>query len=196
VLIRVGYISFCRNMKAVIKVLLYVGLSALGLLVVSVLAFWGWMRWEYRLPSEQTAREHFERHRVDYVRFASLLQQDPGAKVINPNGDVDAYTDRARHVPEYHDLIRKIGAKSVMVRGDGSIEFEVWGFGCAPCHDSFMGLRYFRVDGPPHGFSGWPPKLVASLDDKTLPKERGVVADGLYVLPLDREWSIYRLEID
>jgi hypothetical protein len=183
-------------MKAILRVLLYVGLSALSLLVVSVLAFWGWMRWEYHLPSEETARRQFARHRADYIRFVSLLQQDPGAKIINSNGDVDAYTNRVRHVPEYHDLIHRIGAKSVMVREDGSIEFEVWGFGCAPCHDSFMGMRYFRIDGQPHPATGWPPTLVRSLDDKSLPKDRGAVADGLYVLPLNSEWSIYRLEID
>ena len=39
------------------------------------------------------------------------------------------------------------------------------------------------------------PKLVGSLNDKSLPKDRNTVADGLYVLPLDSEWSIYRLEI-
>jgi hypothetical protein len=186
-------------MKVTLKVLLYLGLSALSLLVVlvvSVLAFRGWMRWEYHLPSEETARQQFARHRADYIRFVSLLQQDPGEKMIDINGDVDAYTNRARHVPEYHDLIHRIGAKSVMVREDGSIEFEVWGFGCAPCHDSFMGIRYFRIDGQPHPATGWLPKLVRSLDDKSLPKGRGAVADGLYVLPLDSEWSIYRLEID
>ncbi len=182
-------------MKAILKALLYVGLSALSLLVVSILAFWGWLRWEYHLPSEETARQQFASHRADYIRFASLLQQDRGAKMIDINGDVDPYTNHARHVPEYYDLIRSIGAKSVMIREDGSIEFEIWGFGCAPCHDSFMGMRYFRVDGRPHPASGWPPKLVASLDDKSLPKDRGAVADGLYVLPLDGEWSIYRLEI-
>ena len=183
-------------MKAILKVLLYVGLLALSLLVVSALAFWGWMRWEYHLPREETAREQFARPRADYIRFVSLLQQDPGAKIIDINGDVDANSNRARHVPEYHDLIHKIGATSVMVREDGSIEFEVWGFGCAPCRNSFMGMRNFRIDGQPHPAPGWPPELVGSLDDKSLPKDRGAVADGLYVLPLDSEWSIYRLEIE
>ena len=182
-------------MKAVLKVLLYTGLTGLSLIVVAVLVFWAWMRWEYHLPSEETARQQFVRHKADYIRFASLLQQDPGPRIINVNGDVDPYTNRTRHVPEYHDLIHSIGAKSVMVREDGSIEFEIWGFGCAPCHDSFMGIRYFRMDGQPHPTTGWPPKLARSLDDKSLPNYKGSIADGLYVLPIDGEWSIYRLEI-
>jgi len=46
-------------MKATYKVLLYVGLSAGGLLLVSVAVFWAWLRWEYYLPDEQTARRQF-----------------------------------------------------------------------------------------------------------------------------------------
>jgi hypothetical protein len=182
-------------MKAMLKVLLYVGLSTFGLLVFSVLVFWAWLRWEYHLPSEQTARQEFVSHRADYVRFVSLLQQDPGAKVIDINGEVDAYTSHARYVPEYYALMRRIGAKRVMVREDGSVEFQIWGFGCAPCSDSYMGMRYSPIDGQPQHDGGWAPKLVNSLNDTNLPKDKGAVADGLYVIPLDREWSIYRLEI-
>jgi hypothetical protein len=134
-------------MKAMLKVLLYVGFSIFSLVVVAVLVFWAWLRWEYHLPSEQTARQQFVSHRTDYVRFVSLLRQDPGAKIIDINGNVDDYANHARHLPEYHELMRRVGAQSVMVRQDGSIEFQLWGFGCAPCTDSFMGVRYSPLIG-------------------------------------------------
>jgi hypothetical protein len=183
-------------MKAALKIPLYAALAAVGLVGVAFVAFWLWMRWEYHLPSDEAARQQFVRHQADYVRFASLLQREPGAKMIGGNGDVDPYTSRARHEPEYADLIHKIGAKSVRVREDGSIEFELWGFGCAPCRDSFKGIRYFSPSSQSQATVGWPPKPVTSLDDANLPKDRGAVADGLYVVPLGGDWSIYRLEID
>lgn len=182
-------------MKAMPKVLLYVGFSIFSLLVVSALVAWAWLRWEYHLPGAQTVRQQFVSHRTDYIRFVSLLRQDPGAKVIDINGNVDAYTSHTRHVPEYYELMRRIGAKSVMVRQDGSIEFQLWGFGCAPCTDSFMGMRYSLIGGPPQPDGGWAPKSVNSLDDADLPKDKGAVADGLYVIPIDSEWSIYRLQV-
>ena len=35
------------------------------------------MRWEQHLPSDQEARREFDSHRREYIRFASLLRQDP-----------------------------------------------------------------------------------------------------------------------
>jgi hypothetical protein len=153
--------------------------------------------WDYSLPTWQTAQQRFVSHRADFVRFAFLLRQDPSIKIIDANGNADKWTNHARYVPEYHDLMRRIGAKSVMVRPDGSIEFQLWGFGCAPCtdSDSFMGMRYSPINGRPPTRYGSAPKLVKSLDDASLPKDKGAVADGLYVIPLDAQWSIYRLEI-
>jgi hypothetical protein len=182
-------------MKATLKIPLYVALAAVGLVGVAFVAFWLLMHWEFRLPSDEAARQQFVRHQADYVRLVSLLQREPGAKMISGNGDVDPYTNRTGHEQEYADLIHKIGAKSVLVREDGSIEFELWGFGCAPCRDSFKGIRYFSPSGQSQATVGWPPKPVPSLDDASLPKVRGAVADGLYIVPLSGKWSIYRLEI-
>jgi hypothetical protein len=36
--------------------------------------------------------------------------------------------------------------------------------------------------------------LVNSLDSATLPKEKGMVATGLYVMPIEPNWFVYRLE--
>jgi hypothetical protein len=58
-----------------------------------------------------------------------------------------------------------------------------------------MGMRYSPPGGPPQPDGEWAPKSVNSLDDASLPKDKGAVADGLYVIPLDGEWSIYRLQV-
>lgn len=160
--------------------------------MVGALAF---MRWEYHLPSDQKAHQHFEDHRAAFVRFASMLRQDPRARIINKNGVDDAFEKDARTVPEYRELMRSIGADAVYVRPDGSIEFQLWGFGCAPCSDSFKGIRYSPLGAKPHTTFEWVPQVVGSLDSQDLPKAKGAVADGLYVIPLEPEWSIYRVEI-
>ena len=181
-------------MKATFKSFLYVSLSAVSLLLIAVIVFFVWLRWEQRLPSEQAARQEFGRHRTDYIRFASLLRQDTGAQFISSDGGVGMNSSQARFVPEYRDLMRSIGAKNVIVREDGSIEFALWGFGCAICSDSYMGIRYLPVPGRPKGNSGWTQILVNSLDTKNLPHENGSIADGLYVVQLEPEWFIYRFE--
>ena len=181
-------------MKATLKILLYTSLSAVGLLLIAVIGFFAWLRWEQHLPSEQTARQQFDGHRTDYIRFASLLRQDTGARFISSDGSVDVNANHARVVPEYRDLMRRIGAKDVIVREDGSIEFALWGFGCVICSDSYMGIRYFPAQSRPQGRPGWAQILVNSLDSKNLPRENGSIADGLYVVQLEPEWFIYRFE--
>jgi len=90
--------------------------------------------------------------------------------------------------------MRRIGAQFVDVREDGSVEFALWGSGCAICSDSYMGVRYFPEDHNPRARLAWAPKLVSSLESKRLPQERSSVADGLYVVQLEPEWFLYRLQ--
>lgn len=182
-------------MKATLKLLLFAGLSIFGLIAIAVLAFGAWVRWQYHLPSDEQARQQFVSHRGDYDRLVTLLLQDPGVKMILPSGEVDPYGPHPRNVPAYSDLIHKIGAKTVFVRPDGAIEFELWGFGCAPCTDSFKGMRFAPLGSHPQYPYGGAPRTVNSLEDKSLPNHQGVVADGLYVIPLDDQWSIYRVQI-
>ena len=182
-------------MKAALKGLLYVCLSAAGLVLLTAIALLIWFRWAYHLPSDQKARQHFEDHRSEFVRFASMLSQDQKPRAINRGGIDDAFEKDARLVPEYRELMRSIGAEQVFVRPDGSIEFQLWGFGCAPCADSFKGVRFQSEGGHPKYPYGGAPIVVSSLEDESLPKIKGAVADGLYVEPLDREWSMFRLEI-
>ena len=183
-------------MKAGRKVLLYGFLGGLSAVLIAAVGLFVWVRWEQHLPGEQTVRQQFDVHRAEYVYFVSLLQKDRGARFIGNDGSSEAGSGKTRVVPEYRDLMRKIGAKFVTVREDGSMEFAHWGFGCAICSDSYMGVRYFPADHNAQTGAGWLPKLVNSLESKNLPWEKGTVADGLYVVQLEPEWFIYRLQIN
>jgi hypothetical protein len=182
-------------LKAALKVFLYVCFSVAGLVLLTAVALTIWFRWEYHLPSDQKARQYFEDHRAEFVQFASMLHQDSKPRAINRGGVDDAFGKDARVVPEYRDLMSSIGAQQVFVRPDGSIEFQLWGFGCAPCTDSFKGLRFQAEGSHPRYPYGGAPMVVNSLGDESLPKNNGAVADGLYLVPLEREWSIFRLQI-
>lgn len=182
-------------MKTTLKILIYVCLSVAGLFLIVAIGGFAWTRWQYYLPSDQQARQQFDSHRTDFIRFASILRQEPTATLIDSNGVVDADTNHARTVSEYRDLMRRTNTKEVYIRPDGSMEFQIWGFGCRPCSDSFKGLRFQPEDGHPQYPYGGAPIVVNSLADESLPKNKAAVADGLYVIPVDREWSIYRFEI-
>jgi hypothetical protein len=177
-----------------LKVLLYVSLSAGTLLLVAVVGPLVWGRQEQRLPSDLIARQQFNSHRSEYIRFVTLLGQHPRARFIGSDGTTKTDAGDSQVIPEYRELIRSIGAKFVEVGDDGSIEFTVWGFGCAICSDSYMGVKYFPADYNASTRSGWVPKLVKSLDSNELPRAKGSVADGLYLVQLEHEWYIYRLE--
>jgi hypothetical protein len=175
------------------KVLLYVGLSAAGLLLIAGFSFWWWLMPHYYLPPQQRVVQQFESNRADYIRFAALLRNDPSARYVGSDGKVDIDGLQGRLVPEYRELLRKIGAKSVLIGKDGSMEFALWGDGCAICSDSYMGVRYYPKDHKAES-SGWEATVVTSLDSAKLPQEKGAVASGLYVVPIEPEWFIYRFE--
>jgi hypothetical protein len=88
----------------------------------------------------------------------------------------------------------KIGAKHATIREDGSMEFALWGDGCAICDDSYMGVRYYPKDHKVDSSVEWTQTVVTSLDSAKLPQEKGAVATGLYVVPIEPEWFIYRFE--
>jgi len=97
-------------------------------------------------------------------------------------------------ITEYKGLIHKAGIKFVFPREDGSIEFAFGGYGSAISSDAFMGMRYLPKNHKTEIQPNWP-AVVASLDSAKLPQENGEVATGLYVIPIEPEWFIYRLEI-
>ena len=125
-------------MKTILKVWLYACLSVVSFFVLACvwLLLWWWPKPDYYLPPEQTVRQQFESHKADYIRFVTLLRKDPAAASVDTEGKVSRYGIRGQVVPEYRDLIRKIGAKFVMIREDGSMEFELWGDGGAIMSDS------------------------------------------------------------
>ena len=181
-------------MKRLLRVLLYTCLSALGVCLLVLVGFYSWFKNEHYLPPERRVREQFESNRADYIRFVTLLQKDRSARSIDGDGKVAIDGVHQRLVPEYRDLIRRIGAKDVTIREDGSMEFALWGFGCAICSDSYMGVRYYPKNPKANSPGGWEQTVVTSLDSAKLPQEKGAVATGLYVVPIEPEWFIYRLE--
>ncbi|MGZ5261499.1 MAG: hypothetical protein ACXWC0_28105 [Burkholderiales bacterium] len=181
-------------MKRLPKVLLYACLSALGLCLLTAVGFYFLLRYECNLPPERRVREEFASNRSDYIRLVTLLKEDHTARFIDRSGNVDIDGLHSRRVPEYGHLIRRIGAKQVLIREDGSIEFTLWGFGCTICSDSYMGVRYVPKDHKRDSPAGWEQTVVTSLDSAKLPQEKGVVATGLYVVPIEPDWFIYRFE--
>jgi hypothetical protein len=181
-------------LKRLPKILLYSCLVFVGLCLLATVSFRLWLKYEYHLPPEQRVRKQFENNRADYIQFVALLQRDQSAHFIDSDGGVDIGGVHSRLVPEYRDLIRKIGAKDVTIREDGSIEFSLYGFGCAICSDSYMGVRYVPKVRRTDARSGWEHTAVTSLDNAKLPQENGAVATGLYVVPIEPGWFIYRLE--
>jgi hypothetical protein len=182
-------------LKKILKVLVYVCLSAIGLFLLTAVGLLWWWKPHYYLPPQQRVHQQFESHRADYIRFVTLLQKDPSAAYIDSDGKVDIDGIHSRFVPEYQDLIHKIGAQFVIVRDDGSMEFAIWGDGGALMSDSYMGVRYCPKNLKAVAHPGWTQTVVASLESKKLPQENGSVASGLYVVPIEAEWVIYRLEI-
>lgn len=187
-----------QKLKAFLKVMLYVCLSAACLVVLIGVGLWActraWVKWEYRLPTQQHVYEQFESHKSDYIRFSLLLRSDPTARYIGNDGRVDIDGVNSRLVPEYRDLVHKLGVKFVDVADDGSIEFVLGGFGAAIADDSYMGVLYFPKDKRMASSSGFTPTVVSSLSSAALPQENGAVATGFYVVPIEPEWFIYRDE--
>jgi len=178
----------------VFKNLLSVCLLAVGLLLIAGFSFWWWLRPRHSLPPEQHVVEQFESNRADYIRFVTLLRKDQSVRYVGGDGKAEIDGGHGRLVPEYRELIGKIGAKYVIVREDGSMEFALWGNGCATCSDSYMGVRYYPKDHKVVPSVEWTQTVVTSLDSAKLPQEKGAVASGLYVVPIEPEWFIYRFE--
>jgi hypothetical protein len=181
--------------KTMLRNLLYVCFSAVGLLLIAGFGFRWWLMPHYYLPPEQRVVQQFETNRTDYIRFVALLREDPSVRYVGGDGKVDWFDGKhGRLVPEYRELIRKIGAKDVIVREDGAMEFALWGHGCAVCSDSYMGVRYYPKDHKAGSSVEGPQTVVSSLDSAKLPQEKGTVASGLYVVPIEPEWFVYRYE--
>jgi hypothetical protein len=169
-------------------------LSLAALAILAVGGLWVWVKWQYHLPSESRVRDDFKSQRADYIRFVELLQKDRSATFIESDGTVDRDDRHQRLVPAYRDFLREVGAKDVVVREDGSIEISLWGFGCTICSDSYMGVLYYPKNHRNDVIRGWIPVEVASLEDGRLPQENGSAATGLYVIPMEPDWYVFRFE--
>jgi hypothetical protein len=181
-------------MKKTSTVLYCVCVSAVGLVLLAGIGSWWGMRSADHLPPEERVRQQFQIHRADFIRFAELLRKDASARSVSRDGEVDRDEIHSSLVPEYRELMRKIEAKAVIVGKDGSVEFEMWGVGCAICSDSNMGVRYVPEYRKLDSNRGWEQVTVTSLESAALPQEKGSVATGLYVVPIEPNWFVYRFE--
>jgi hypothetical protein len=86
----------------------------MGLLLVAGIGFFTWVRWEQHFLSPEEARRQLDSHQPDYVRFVSLLQQDTGTRYIDSEGRVGMDSLQGQVVPQYRELVHKIGAKYVI----------------------------------------------------------------------------------
>jgi hypothetical protein len=128
------------------------------------------------------------------MQFAALLRKDPSVRFVGSDGTVPIDGVHERLVPEYRHHMRKIGAKFVQISDDGSMNFALWGYGAAIMSDSYMGVRYCPEDHKLPSSGEWEQTVVNSLASEKLPQENGAVASGLYVVPIEPEWFIYRYE--
>jgi hypothetical protein len=180
--------------KTIFRILLYISLSVVGLFLIVRFSLWLRFTPHYYLPPQQRVVQQFESNRAEYIRFVDLLRKDQSVRYIDSDGKVEIDGSHGRLIPEYRDLIGKIGAKYVIVREDGSTEFALWGDGCAACSDSYMGVLYYPKDHKVVSSVESTQTVVTSLDSAKLPQEKGAVASGLYVVPIEPEWFIYRSE--
>ncbi len=182
-------------LKELFLVITQVIALVITLFVVCIGGALAWLMWDAPLPSEQFVRQQFVRQRSDYVALVLLLQKEKlvsGAHV-GSDGTI-SYDEHSRAVPVYRELIDRIGAKYILVREDGSIEFALRGHGCTICSDSYIGVRYVPNVPNEAPYSGWTQQLVDSLESAKLPQEGGGVASGLYVVPIEPNWYVYRFE--
>ena len=72
--------------------------------------------------------------------------------------------------------------------------FTLWGTGCAICSDRYKAVMYLPQGA--HGGPGaqWTPGEAKSLADKDLPHSGRSIVDGLYIVPLEPEWYLFRFE--
>jgi hypothetical protein len=166
-----------------------VAISGLTLAIV----LWAAWRIEYHRPSEQSIRGNFSKHRADFVHFAQMVGSD-GCEFISSNGSVSIGGLYRRNVPEYGRLMRAIRAISVQVAENGTIEFTLGGFGGAISSDSYAGVYFNPNDSSKKSGHGWDATIVRGISDEQLPKENGLVATGLYVIPIEQHWYVYRFE--
>ncbi len=153
---------------------------------------WLWWRGSYYLPPAARVRDEFTRHRGEYTEFVKLLDNDPSATFIDRDGRVGMGGTKQLVVREYRHLMRETGAEFVVVGEDGSVEFALWGNGCAICSDSYMGVLYVPTK-PSVSDKAWQ-IVITSLDSSRLPQENGSVASGLYVVEMEPHWFVYRFE--
>lgn len=182
-----------KQLVRLLKGLLLGCLAFLGLTILGLLGLFGYVQWQYHVPDEHRARDLFEAHRTEFLQLARLLKTDGHYEYVVADKWFDKNLKSSPLSLERRRLFKSLGAKFVIVRDDGAIDFAIWGFGGAIISDRYLGIRYQPRDFK--GFqAGWGPIAVKTLRGSELPQDKGSVASGLYEMELEPEWFIYRLE--
>jgi hypothetical protein len=179
-------------MRRVLKlVAIVLGSLALGALLLVGLSY-GYIRWQFHLPSDAKAKAYFTAHRAALESLVETVVRDPNIEFVNARGIAygstasdPAYLACAKH-------LRELGAQSLRRHSRGLVEIYFWGAGCAVCHDSYKGFAY--VADPSFNMP-LDSKVCSSLADSALPPGRyAPVEDGTYLLPIADHWYIIRWE--
>jgi hypothetical protein len=159
--------------------------------------------WPFDWPSDAKSVGLFHRNRTEFVHLVDMVQEDrargyiPQYPVrIDPSwGQPDNVNSQTKTMPiksfqEYQATFSKLGLRyGLTVAGGDSVAFHIACVGVlviGPC--SYKGIIY-RPDL--RGAS-----IVESLEDGKLPKAKGAVESGRYLLFLDSDWYVYRDEFD
>ena len=171
-------------------------LSALLVVVLILGGAWWWQWWwqSDQPPSEAYIRQQFAAHKGDYINLVTAFRNDPATRFVNENGEVDTGGIITPFVSKYFYLMHKAGAQCATIKEDGSVEFVLGGHSGAIESDSCTGLLYFPK-GTHVGAQFWyTPTVVNSITTSSLPQENGAVASGLYIIPIEPSWYVYRYE--
>jgi hypothetical protein len=179
-------------MRVLKLVAILLGSLALGVILLVGL-FYGFMWWQFHLPSDAKVKAYFTTHRAALESLVETVVRDPNIEFVNAHGAAygsdaasPAYTACAKRLSE-------LGAQSLMRHSRGLVVIYFWGAGCAICHDSYKGFAYVAnpsVDMPVGS------KVCSSLANSALPSGKyAPIEDGIYLVPITDHWYLIRFEI-
>jgi hypothetical protein len=167
-----------------------IGSLLLGI-VLLISAAYGYMRWQFHLPSDAKAKAYFTAHKAALDTLAQTVSRDPHVEFVDAHWIAwgSAAQDPA-HI-ECAKRLREIGAQFLRHSG-GLVEIYFWGSGCAICHDSYKGFAFITnpsVDMPVAS------KICSSLANTALPAGKyAPIEDGSYLVPIADHWYLIRWE--
>ena len=179
-------------MRALIRIFIRVVATFLIFVLVMVALATAFVRWQFRLPSDDYAKRLFAERKSDLDNLVAMV--DRNYEIESVDARWIAYGEAARDPTHIAcaDLLKNMGAKHLRHTQRGVVEIYFWGSGCSICHDSYKGFAYVR--DPPFDMP-LDSKLYPSLDDRALPRGKyAPVEDGTYLVPITDHWYLIRSE--